>query len=290
MKKNIFIETIRLLRPKQWTKNMFVFAGVIFSKNFFNLILIEKTLLAFLFFCMISSSVYVLNDMIDVNKDKIHPKKKDRPLATGTIKMWQAGILLLILSIVSIIFSFKLNEYFGYIIITYFTMNTLYSLKLKHIVIVDIMIIATGFVLRAVSGAVVIDVLISPWLLICTIFLALFLALNKRKNELLVLDENAKEHRKILDEYSIELINQMLPIVTSGTIISYALYTFTGTRTVAMMVTIPFVLYGVFRYQYLALNKGMGGSPELVLLKDAPLIINIMLWGLTSITILYLKK
>ena len=277
---------LRLLRPKQWTKNVFVFSGLIFSQNILNPPLFAKTFQAFILFCMISSCVYIINDLVDIEKDKLHPTKKYRPLVSGDVNKRVAIIILSCLMLLSISGSFALDFKFGLIILSYFIINTLYSIKLKHIVIIDIMIISVGFVLRAISGAVVINVEISPWLLICTVFLSLFLALSKRKNELIVLEDNAKNHRKILGDYSIDLIEQMLPVVTSCAIISYALYTFTGARTNIMMITIPFVIYGIFRYQYLTYKKGFGGRPESAFFCDKPFIINVLSWGISSILIL----
>jgi len=275
------------LRPKQWIKNGFVFAGLIFSSNMFHIPFLIKSILAFILFCGISSSVYIINDIVDVEKDKLHPKKRFRPIPSGLITKSQAMVFFLIILLLSMTLSFLLDIKFGMVALVYFVMNLFYSFKFKNIVILDVMIIAVGFVLRAVSGAVVLGVIISPWLLVCTVFLALFLGLSKRKNEIVVMHGQGKEHRKILDEYSIENINQMLPVVTSCTIISYTLYTFSGAKSDAMLVTVLFVLYGIFRYQYITSNGEDGGSPELTLLKDIPMIINIVLWCITSIVIIY---
>ena len=280
-------ELLRLLRPKQWIKNGFVFAGLIFSSNMFHIPFLIKSILAFILFCGISSSVYIINDIVDVEKDKLHPKKRFRPIPSGLITKSQAMVFFLIILLLSMTLSFLLDIKFGMVALVYFVMNLFYSFKFKNIVILDVMIIAVGFVLRAVSGAVVLGVIISPWLLVCTVFLALFLGLSKRKNEIVVMHGQGKEHRKILDEYSIENINQMLPVVTSCTIISYTLYTFSGAKSDAMLVTVLFVLYGIFRYQYITSNGEDGGSPELTLLKDIPMIINIVLWCITSIVIIY---
>ena len=275
---NIFIT----MRPKQWIKNSFVFAGLIFSKSFFDYELVKKTFYAFFLFSMVSGSVYILNDVIDREKDALHPGKASRPIASGvlspTIALVASGFIL----ILSLWLAYGISMYLFGVLLGYFVLTLLYSIALKNIVILDVIVIALGFVLRTIGGALTIDVVISPWLIVCTTLLALFLALNKRKNELIVLDHNASTHRKNLQEYSPELIDQMLSVVTSTTVMSYALYTFNAGKSHYMMLTIPFVLYGIFRYQYLASNKEMGGSPENALFKDKPLLINIVLWVITS--------
>lgn len=273
------------MRPKQWTKNSFVFAGLIFSKYFFYLDAVIRTLYAFLLFSLVSGSVYIINDVVDRDKDKLHPRKSVRPIASGKLKPGEALGYSIIIFAAALSLAFILDFGLFLILAVYFLLVLMYSLKLKNVVILDVILIAVGFVLRTVGGAVVIHVRISPWLIVCTTLLSLFLALNKRKNELLVLSENAVGHRKILEEYTPELIDQMLSVVTSTTVMSYSLYTFSAGKSYYMMLTIPFVLYGIFRYQYLASSKDMGGSPELVLLKDRPLLINIVLWVITSAVI-----
>jgi 4-hydroxybenzoate polyprenyltransferase len=276
------------MRPKQWVKNGFVFAGLIFSRSFLQVEPVVKTFFAFILFSMVSGSVYIINDSIDRNRDALHPTKKNRPIASGKLEVGEALIFSVIIFSIALYFAYMLNFEFFLILVSYFLMILAYSLKLKNIVIVDVIIIALGFVLRTVGGALAIKVEISPWLIICTTLLALFLALNKRKSELLVLSDDAGEHRKILEEYSPELIDQMLSVVTSTTVMSYALYTFNAGKSHYMMLTIPFVLYGVFRYQYIVSVKDLGGSPELALLKDKPLLINVILWGISSIVIVTL--
>ncbi|HHW30960.1 MAG TPA: decaprenyl-phosphate phosphoribosyltransferase [Clostridiaceae bacterium] len=276
------------MRPKQWIKNGFVFAGLIFSRSFLSVKPVLTTFFAFILFSIISGGVYIINDVVDRKKDAMHPKKKTRPLASGKIKAGEALVFAAIVLGAGFCLSYILSISLFYILVTYFLMTLAYSLKLKNIVILDVIIIAMGFVLRTVGGAVAIQVTISPWLILCTTLLALFLALNKRKNELLVLSDDAAHHRKILEEYSPELIDQMLSVVTSTTVMSYALYTFNAGKSYYIMLTIPFVLYGIFRYQYLASTKDMGGSPEMALLKDKPLLIDVILWIITSIVIVWL--
>ena len=275
------------LRPKQWTKNLILFAGVLFSNNLLHWQLLRLSMIGFILFCFLSGSVYILNDIVDVEKDKLHPKKSKRPIASGQVKAGQALMFFAFLLIGSLTASFWLSFYFGLIGLGYVLLVVLYSFKLKNIVILDIMAISLGFVLRAVAGSVLVGVRISPWLILCTLLLSMFLALHKRKSEMLIFVSGAGTSRKILEEYTPELINDMLHIVTSSTVMAYSLYTFTGSHSVYMMGTIPFVIYGIFRYQYIAHTKDMGENPELVLLSDKPLIIDIFLWVASCIVILY---
>lgn len=278
---------IQLLRPKQWIKNLFIFAPLLFSRNIDKLPYVIAAAYAFSCFCMTSSTVYIFNDMLDVENDRQHPRKSKRPLAAGVISKREAqGLMVLMLPAV-IILSFMLNFSFGIIVLMYLMNNLLYTLYVKHMVILDVMSIALGFILRVAGGALAISVLISPWLLLCTFLLALFLGFSKRRNELVVLQETAQSHRMILEHYSLDFIDNMLSIVTASTLISYSLYTFFASEDKYTMITILFVLYGIFRYQYLIYNKKLGESPEELVLMDKPLLINILLWILTSIAILY---
>jgi len=278
---------IHLLRPKQWIKNLFLFAALLFSRNMDKPQYVMTVLYAFLCFCMISSTVYIFNDIRDVEKDRQHPRKRMRPIAAGIIDRREAQILMIIMLPVSVILSFMLDYSFGVIVMTYLLNNVVYTLHVKNIVILDVMSIALGFILRVSGGAVVIGVTISPWLLLCTFLLSLFLGFSKRRNELLILQADAHSHRSILEHYSLDFIDNMLSIVTASTLISYSLYTFYASEGKHSMVTILFVLYGIFRYQYIVYNKKMGGSPEEIILTDIPLIVDIMLWILVSIIILY---
>lgn len=280
---------IKLLRPKQWIKNLFVIAPLIFAKHVFEYDYIVKIIAAFILFCFISSSVYVLNDIIDCDKDRLHPKKKNRPIASGLISKAE-GIVLLVITLPLVIgVSFYVDSFFGLVILLYFMNNVLYSYKIKHMVILDVMSIAVGFLLRVIGGGLIIKVNISPWILLCTLLLSLFLGFSKRRNELVVLEMGAENHRKILEEYSLEFIDNMLSIVTASTVMAYCLYTFSANNgNFRMMITIPFVLYGIFRYQYIIYKKKEGGSPEDTVLSDMPLMFSILLWGVISIVILYL--
>lgn len=286
VKQNRVSSFIKLFRPKQWIKNFFVFAALIFSNNFLNIDYLKQTTYAFLCFCLISSCVYIFNDMVDVEKDRKHPRKKYRPIASGAVSKKEALMLFLLTAGGGITASFLINKLFGVIVIGYLINNAVYSFKVKHLVILDVMSIALGFLLRVISGAAVIHVDVSPWILLCTLLLSLFLGFSKRRNELVVLEENADKHRRILDEYSLEFIDHMLAIVTASTVMAYSLYTFSAHENKYMMLTIPFVLYGIFRYQYIVYKKNEGGSPEEMLLTDLPLLINVILWIISSICII----
>jgi len=282
----IIVELLKSMRPKQWTKNLLLFAGLIFDKKFTNPNLTLRAFLGFILFCLISGAIYIINDIKDIEEDKFHPIKKKRPIASGKISIPTALTFSITIIILSLISAYLLNVGFGNSALVYVILILLYSGFLKHIVILDIMIVSIGFVIRAIAGAQVIGIIFSPWLLICTMFLALFLALCKRRYELVVLSDNANIHRKVLEEYSPLFLDQMISIVTASTVISYALYTITRWEEKRLIYTIPFVLYGIFRYLYLVYKKGEGGSPEILLLKDKSLLLDILLWVAVSIFIL----
>ncbi|HHW57159.1 MAG TPA: decaprenyl-phosphate phosphoribosyltransferase [Clostridia bacterium] len=275
------------MRPKQWIKNVFVLAALVFSRKMLDALSFERALAGFLLFCAVSSSVYIINDIADIEKDKLHPKKRLRPLPSGSVTKKEAIVLFIILLLISLIFSFMLDINFGIIVLLYLIVNLAYSFYFKNIIIIDVMIIAIGFVLRVIAGAVVIDVPSSPWLLLCTLLLSLFLAITKRKSEVILLEDSAKEHRDVFDKYSVELLNNMLSIVTSSTIIAYSLYTFYSDKGYLMMITILFVIYGIFRYQYISDKKNLGGNPEQAFFEDKPFLINGILYAITVILILY---
>ncbi len=276
----------KTMRPRQWTKNLLVFAALIFSQNLSNLPMVSDATIAFIVFCFLSGSVYTLNDLLDIKQDRTHPKKSQRPLASGQLKPPVAIISGSILVVLSLANAFWLNTNFGFIALGYFILQIAYSTALKHVVILDVLAVSIGFVLRAIAGAEVINVPISSWLLVCTILLALFLSLGKRRHEIILLEDNAADHRKILFEYSPALLDQMISVVTASTVVAYALYTMSVEtinkfHTDNLKYTIPFVLYGIFRYLYLIHQKSEGGSPEKILLNDRPLLINIILYLLT---------
>ncbi len=281
---------LQTMRPKQWTKNLIIFAGIIFARKIFADGYLLQTLFAFAAFCLLSGSGYIINDLLDLENDRAHPDKQHRPLASGRLSASLAGIFVILTTAVSLGGAFWLNRYFALAALAYFLLTLSYSFKLKNIVIIDVLAIAVGFVLRAIAGAVVIAVDISPWLLVCTFLLALFLALTKRRHELLLLDEKARSHRSILNEYQPGMLDQMISVVTSSTVMAYSLYTFTSVHSSYLMATIPFVIYGIFRYQYLVYRRDFGGSPEMALLKDLPMLVNIILWVVSCAVILYLFK
>ncbi|MGL4741020.1 MAG: decaprenyl-phosphate phosphoribosyltransferase [Sarcina sp.] len=283
---SFFPSLLKLMRPKQWVKNLFVIGPLIFSLSFLSPGKIEKSIIAFILFCLISSTVYIMNDIVDVEKDRIHPKKKNRPIASGAIKIPAAIVSLLVLLVISLGTAYFINIALFIVLIIYFVNNILYSFKIKHIVIVDVISIAIGFILRVIAGGIAIDVKLSGWILLCTFFISLFLGFEKRKNEIIKLQGNANEHRKILDDYSEDLLTQISNISVPCTLVSYAMYTFIGHPNPYMMLTNLFVVYGMFRYKYLVLKKGIGGSPTEALLKDKALIINIILWAISCMVIL----
>lgn len=276
---------ISSMRPKQWTKNGFVFAGLIFSRSFFNPDSVARVIYAFFLFSLVSGSLYIINDIIDRDKDLHHPVKCKRPIASGRLNIAGAMTAALVIIAGCLTAAFYLEAGLFCTLLAYTVLVFAYSIRLKNIIILDVIILSMGFVLRTAGGAFVIRVWISPWLILCTTLLALFLALIKRKNELRILAGDAANHRRILEEYTPELIDRMLSVVTSTTLMSYSLYTFSAGKSSYMMLTIPFVLYGIFRYQYLATAKDMGGSPEMVLLQDKPLLIDIVLWVIACIVI-----
>jgi len=281
------------MRPKQWSKNLLLFVGIVFSQNILQIPLLLKSLAAFGIFCIISGSIYLVNDIADIKNDRVHPLKSKRPLASGRLKVWVAVVAVIILIIMVIPLSSYLDFQFSLVALLYFMMMLAYSIVLKHIVILDVLVVSLGFILRAIAGASVIDVKISSWLLICTTFLALFLTLSKRRHELVLLGENSGNHRKSLIEYNPYLLDQMIAAVTASAIISYALYT-TSQETVSkfgtrnLIFTLPFVIYGIFRYLYLVHQKNMGGSPELIFIQDRSMIINILLYCIVIIIVLYI--
>lgn len=284
--KSFIINLLELMRPKQWIKNFFVFGALIFSYSFLNLNENISSLIAFLLFCLISSTVYIMNDILDVEKDRVHPKKRFRPIASGAISIKQASIALIVLLSISMISSFMINKSLFFILVLYFINNIFYSFKIKNIVILDVISIAIGFILRVIAGGVAIDVSLSGWILLCTFFISLFLGFEKRRNEIIKLEGRANEHRKILDDYSDELLKQFSDITLTCTVISYAMYTFVAYENPYMMITNVFVVYGLFRYKYLSMKKGEGGSPTETVLTDKSIIIDVILWAITSIIIL----
>jgi 4-hydroxybenzoate polyprenyltransferase len=284
---------VESLRPKQWIKNFLVFAGILFSKNLFNFPMLLDVVSAFFIFCLSSGVVYIINDIADVEKDRLNPLKANRPIASGRLRVRDAKIVVAILLPICLVISYSMDLEFFLVVISYILLQILYSFYLKNIPILDIFSISLGSVLRVVGGVVVINVEISSWLFICTILLALLLAISKRRYELIALDQEAKNHRKVLGEYSPNLLDQMLSIVTTSLLVTYTMYTISeetisrfGTKS--LVFTIPFVLYGIFRYLYLMYQKGFGGSPESAIIFDKPLMINVALWIIIVLILIYL--
>src|SRR6266699_830386 len=296
---------IKAMRPRQWTKNLSLFVGLVFAQQLFTLTSFERASVAFVVFCLASSSVYIFNDLLDLERDRQHPTKSKRPLAAGNLPISWAIVTICILilgcaGLTLLIFSIPIqqtdifaslggaNVLFALSFVSYLLLMALYSLRFKHIVLLDVFIIASGFVLRILAGAVVIPVMISPWLYLVTILLSLFLALSKRRHELVLLQGEASNHRQILKEYSLPLLDQLITIVIAATIMAYSLYTFQGpTGNHRLMITIPLVLYGMFRYLYLMYIRMEGGSPEEVLLRDRHMLGTVVLCTVLIIIVLY---
>jgi 4-hydroxybenzoate polyprenyltransferase len=301
---------LKAMRPKQWVKNAFVFAGIVFAGQhlFIQPWALARVAAAFVLFSLISGCVYLINDLADIENDRQHPRKRSRPLASGQLSPKFAAGAAIAISVVSLATPFILGVSvdlpprsaplwerlessgalgwyaFGLILLAYFILQIAYTFRLKHVVIVDLFAIAAGFVLRAVGGAVILQVIITPWWLVCVLLLALFLGLGKRRNELLVLESGAGSHRRILEEYSAHFLEHLITIDVACTIIAYSLATFTAPSVPQkpyplLMVTIPFVIYALFRYLYLMYQRGEGGTPEELLFEDRPLLASIVLWG-----------
>lgn len=284
---------IRLLRSPQWIKNGVVLAGVIFGGQAASKEALVTAIYALIAFCLMSSSVYILNDIVDRDRDRLHPLKKSRPIASGKIPVITAALICVVLAAAGLVISSLIDGHLLYVAGAFLLLNIAYTLALKNIVILDVMSIAAGFVLRAVAGAVAINVDISVWLLVATFVLALFLGLGKRRHELLILEKEAASHRKILEKYSPYLLDQLIGVVTASTVITYLFYTISpevGAKlgTHYLFVTIPFVIYGIFRYLYLVHKEEKGGSPTRLLLTDFPLLIDVLLWLASVILILYI--
>ncbi|NOX62453.1 MAG: decaprenyl-phosphate phosphoribosyltransferase [Chloroflexi bacterium] len=284
-------ELWRAMRPRQWSKNLIVFAALVFDVKFMQPQPLMRTVGAFVIFCLVSSSVYLLNDLVDIEKDRAHPTKRNRPLASGALSPWVAIAAMIGLLLMALSAAFALDWTLAAVTLLYFLTNVAYSFYLKHVVIVDAMIVAMGFVLRVLAGAIVVQVeRFSPWLYVCVTFIALVIALGKRRAEITSLDKEAGNHRAILDEYTVPLLDQLIGIMTAATIVAYSLYTFSAEnlpKNDLMMLTIPFVVYFLFRYIYLVRVKELGGSPDELLFKDKHLFFTAIAWGLSSVAILY---
>lgn len=285
---------LKTMRPRQWTKNVFVLAALVFDRQLFELDSVLRSVGGMLLFCLLSSSVYIINDIKDVEADRQHPTKRNRPIASGKLPIPVAIGTLGVLLGITFTLAYLLSPKFFVVAVLYLVLNLAYSLGLKNVLLVDVLLIAAGFVLRVAAGVSLIAVeRFSPWLYAVTTLGALYIGFGKRRAEVVLLEQNANSHRKVLDGYTLPFLDQMITIISSTTIIAYSLYTFSAPNLPsnhAMMLTIPFVLYGVFRYLWLLQVKKDGGAPEEILLTDHPLQICIALWGLSVVIIFYLLK
>ena len=287
----MLIDLIRSMRPRQWPKNAFVFVALLFDRKFFDPASVLPVVGAFVLLCLMSGAVYLMNDLADIESDRRHPTKRNRPLPSGRLNPRVAGAAAVLLAVFSLVAGYLLKWELAAILLLYLVSQIAYTFRLKHVVLIDVLTIAAGFVLRIAAGVVVIEVeRFSPWLYIFGGFLALFMALGKRRHELVLLGGEAANHRAILDDYNLDLIDRLQSIVTTSAVVSYSLYTFLAEglpENHAMMLTIPFVLYGIFRYLYLIHIRNEGGAPEEILLRDRPFQINLLFYGLMVFIALY---
>jgi len=282
---------LKLLRPNQWIKNLLVFAALFFSHSFLNTAKLASSAIAFLSFCLVASSIYIINDIFDRTNDREHPTKRFRPIASGKVSVPAATLLSGILLIGSLFVALTINENIAILVLSYFLINVLYSLRLKHIVILDAFIVSSGFVLRVIAGGLAINVTISHWIIICTFMLALFLAFGKRRHELL-LAENSTRYRKVLYDYDKGFLDQMISVASASAIMSYILYsispeTIANFGTDKIIYTAPFVLFAIYRYQYLIYKKDSGGDPTKAIATDRGLLTSFLLWAISIYLIIY---
>jgi len=284
---------LKTMRPKQWIKNIVVFAPLVFDVKLTQPRYLIPTVAGFILLCLISGAVYLINDVADIENDRRHPVKRRRPLASGELSVRLAITVAFLMIVLALPAGFLLHPLFGALLSAYFLIHLAYSFWLKHIAIIDVMLIAAGFLLRVAAGVPLVEAeRFSPWLYICMMLLALLIGFGKRRHELVLLEDNANMHRKSLEDYNLAFLDQVIGIVTASTIVSYAFYTFSAPNLPAnhtMMLSIPFVLYGIFRYLFLVHVKGLGGAPEEIALSDRPLQIAVLLWGLCVVLVLYLR-
>jgi 4-hydroxybenzoate polyprenyltransferase len=287
-----FKALFKTMRPHQWLKNVLIFTALVFDGKLGVLPDLVRTLIGFLLFCLISGAVYIINDLADVEADRLHPKKRNRPIASGALPIRVAWVAVVVIVTLSFPLAYLISSSFALVLLSYFLLNLAYSKWLKHVPIIDVFVLASFYVLRVVAGLTIIHVArFSPWLYVVTTLLALYIGFGKRRAELALLADAANSHRKVLDGYTIPLLDQFITIVSAATIGAYSLYTFSAVNLPenhAMMLTIPFAIYGIFRYLYLVHIKQGGGAPEEELFRDRPLQISIALWGLAVVLILYL--
>ena len=288
----MLLALFKTMRPKQWTKNIFVFAALVFDHKLLEIDFLWRTLAGFGLLCLLSSAVYLVNDLADIEKDRQHPKKRHRPLASGKLRPAAAAAAVIVFMALALPLAFWLDWRFGLIGVIYLAVNLLYSFWLKNVVLIDVLLVALGYLLRVSAGAVLAASLISPWLYTCMTLLALFLGFGKRRGELLLMQADSGNSRRGLAEYSLPFLDELINLVATATIVAYSLYTFSADnlpQNHAMMLTIPFVLYAIFRYLYLIHIKGEGGAPDELALTDRPLQVTFALWGVAAVLILYLN-
>jgi 4-hydroxybenzoate polyprenyltransferase len=282
---------LKTMRPRQWVKSVIVYAALVFDGKLFVPEYFFKTTVVFLCFCLLSSAVYILNDLVDREKDRQHPRKRTRPLASGMLAPRFAMVAGALFGLFSIGAAFFISPLASVVLLAYLAQNIAYSFWLKNIVIIDVMVLSLGFLLRVLAGVVVVQVEnFSPWLYICVTLLALFLGFGKRRQEIVLLEGGAVQHRASLQEYNLPLLDQIITIITTSTLIAYTLYSFDAATSLAhdrMLVTVPFVFYFIARYLYLVHVKGLGGAPDELLLEDKPLLVNSALWALTVVVLIY---
>ncbi len=282
---------IKSMRPQQWMKNVLVFTALVFDRKLGDLTALTHTAAGFALFCLLASSVYLINDLADIEADRQHPAKRNRPLASGQLPIWIAQLAVVLILLIVFPLAYLLSAKFALLLLGYFAINLAYSKWLKHIPLVDVFVLASFYVLRVIAGVTLIHVeRFSPWLYVVTSLLALYIGFGKRRAELNLLAEDANAHRRVLEGYTIPLLDQFITIVSATTIVAYSLYTFSAPNLPenhAMMLTIPFALYGIFRYLYLIQMNNSGGAPEDVLLTDRPLQIAIVLWGIAVMIVFY---
>ncbi len=299
----LLVGVIQLIRPAHWTKNLVLFAAILFSPAKIvleNPDVLVSAVQGFFAFCLLSGGVYAFNDLVDLSADRQHPRKKNRPLPSGKVPVWLAACVAFFAAAAGVAWAFLIAPYFGWIVTAYLATNLVYTLGVKRVVILDVFLLSAGFVYRAAAGVAIVGrfiphIYLSHWLILCAFLLSLFLALAKRRHELATLGEGAAQHRASLADYSLKMIDQMLAALTAATLVSYSLYTISedtiqryGTHN--LFWTIPFVVYGLFRYLYLIYSRNEGGDPTSLLVRDKATLVNVMLWAITAAGIVYLRK
>jgi 4-hydroxybenzoate polyprenyltransferase len=283
---------IKTMRPHQWIKNILIYVPLVFDRKLTHVPSLIRTTTGFILFCLVASVVYIINDIADLEADRNHPEKRNRPLASGDLPISVAIVTAIVILVIVFPLAYWLAPSFALVLVCYFILNLLYSKWLKHIPIIDVFVLASFYVFRVIAGLTLVDVeRFSPWLYMVTTLLALYIGLGKRRAELALMEDNANQHRRVLEGYTIPLLDQYITIVSAMTIITYSLYTFSAPNLPenhVMMLTIPFAIYGVFRYLYLIQIKKKGGTPEDILLSDRPLQVTVVLWGLAVMVIFYI--